>query len=206
MSTAGSRSRSRRCLPTTPPARSRRPRELHARAQRPNLFIKIPGTPEGLPAIEESIFAGVPVNVTLLFSREHYLAAAEAYMRGIERRIAAGLDPKVGSVASLFVSRWDVAVNGQGAGSAAQSAWHRRGHAHLQSLPRSARLDALAAAASTPARGRSACCGPAPAPRIRATGRPLCRGAGRAAYRQHDAGEDAACLRRSRRRRRADAA
>ena len=84
--------------------------QLHARAQRPNLFIKIPGTRAGIPAIEESIFSGVPVNVTLLFSREQYVAAAEAYMRGIERRIAAGLDPKVGSVASLFVSRWDVAV------------------------------------------------------------------------------------------------
>lgn len=84
--------------------------QLHRRAQRPNLFIKIPGTPEGVPAIEESIFAGVPVNVTLLFSREQYLAAAEAYMRGIERRIAAGLDPNVGSVASIFISRWDVAV------------------------------------------------------------------------------------------------
>jgi len=84
--------------------------QLHARAPRPNIFIKIPGTPEGVPAIEESIFAGVPVNVTLLFSREHYIAAAEAYLRGIERRIAAGLDPKVPSVASLFVSRWDVAV------------------------------------------------------------------------------------------------
>ena len=84
--------------------------QLHRRAQRPNLFIKIPGTPEGVPAIEESIFAGVPVNVTLLFSREQYIAAAEAYMRGIERRIAEGLDPKVGSVASIFVSRWDVAV------------------------------------------------------------------------------------------------
>ncbi|MEO7889702.1 MAG: transaldolase [Vicinamibacterales bacterium] len=83
---------------------------LHGRAQRPNLFIKIPGTREGLPAIEETIFAGVPVNVTLLFSREQYVAAAEAYMRGIERRIAVGLDPKVGSVASIFVSRWDVAV------------------------------------------------------------------------------------------------
>ncbi|MGP1678005.1 MAG: transaldolase [Burkholderiales bacterium] len=83
---------------------------LHARAQRPNLFIKIPGTGAGIAAIEESIFTGVPVNVTLLFSREHYIAAAEAYMRGIERRIAAGLDPKVASVASIFVSRWDVAV------------------------------------------------------------------------------------------------
>ena len=84
--------------------------QLYARAQRPNLFIKIPGTPAGIPAIEETIFAGVPVNVTLLFSREHYLAAAEAYLRGIERRLAAGLDPKVASVASIFVSRWDVAV------------------------------------------------------------------------------------------------
>jgi len=87
--------------------------QLHARAQRPNLFIKIPGTPAGIPAIEESIFAGVPVNVTLLFSREHYLAAAEAYLRGIERRLAAGLDPAVGCVASLFISRWDVAVRNQ---------------------------------------------------------------------------------------------
>jgi transaldolase len=84
--------------------------QLHARAQRPNIFIKIPGTRAGMPAIEETIFAGVPVNVTLLFSREHYIAAAEAYMRGIERRIAAGLDPGVGCVASLFISRWDVAI------------------------------------------------------------------------------------------------
>lgn len=83
---------------------------LHAQAQRPNLFIKIPGTPAGLFAIEESIFAGVPVNVTLLFSCEQYLAAAEAYLRGVERRIATGLNPAVGSVASLFISRWDVAV------------------------------------------------------------------------------------------------
>ncbi len=84
--------------------------QLHERASRANLFIKIPGTPAGIPAIEESIFAGTPVNVTLLFSREHYLAAAEAYMRGLERRIAAGLSPEVASVASLFISRWDVAV------------------------------------------------------------------------------------------------
>jgi transaldolase len=84
--------------------------QLHASAQRPNIFIKIPGTRAGIPAIEETIFAGVPVNVTLLFSREHYLAAADAYMRGIERRIAAGRDPRVASVASIFVSRWDVAV------------------------------------------------------------------------------------------------
>jgi transaldolase len=86
---------------------------LHAAAARPNLYIKIPGTAAGIKAIEASIFAGVPINVTLLFSREQYLAAAGAYMRGIERRIAAGLDPKVESVASLFVSRWDVAVKDQ---------------------------------------------------------------------------------------------
>ena len=85
-------------------------RELHARAARPNLFIKIPGTAEGLPAIEEATFAGVPINVTLLFSTAHYVAAAEAWLRGIERRLAAGLSPDVGSVASLFISRWDVAV------------------------------------------------------------------------------------------------
>ncbi len=85
-------------------------KELWTRAGRPNLFIKIPGTAEGLPAIEETIFAGVPVNVTLLFSREQYLAAARAYMRGIERRVAAGLNPFVGSVASVFVSRWDVSA------------------------------------------------------------------------------------------------
>ena len=83
--------------------------DLHAKADRPNLFIKIPATAEGLPAIEEAIFAGVPINVTLLFSREQYLAAADAYMRGIERRVDAGLDPFVGSVASVFVSRWDTA-------------------------------------------------------------------------------------------------
>jgi transaldolase len=88
-------------------------KSLHDKAGRPNLFIKIPGTPEGLPAITESIFAGVPINVTLLFSPEQYLAAADAYLQGVERRLAAGLDPAVGSVASVFMSRWDVAVAGQ---------------------------------------------------------------------------------------------
>ena len=88
-------------------------KELSARAGRPNLFIKIPGTKEGLPAIEEAIFAGVPINVTLLFSREQYVAAAEAYLRGIERRIAVGLNPQVWSVASIFISRWDAAVAGK---------------------------------------------------------------------------------------------
>ena len=88
-------------------------KQLFSRANRPNLLIKIPGTKEGLPAIEEAIFAGIPVNVTLLFSPEQYRAVAEAYMRGIERRIDAGLNPKVGSVASVFVSRWDTAVVGK---------------------------------------------------------------------------------------------
>ncbi len=85
-------------------------RALHGKAGRPNLFIKIPGTLEGLPAIEETIFAGVPVNVTLLFSRDHYVRAADAYLRGLERRVAAGLSPDVRSVASVFVSRWDKAT------------------------------------------------------------------------------------------------
>jgi transaldolase len=86
---------------------------LHARAGRPNLLMKIPGTKEGLPAIEEATFAGIPINVTLLFSREQYLAAADAFLRGIERRVAAGQGPEVGSVASVFVSRWDAAVKSQ---------------------------------------------------------------------------------------------
>jgi transaldolase len=88
-------------------------KKLSTRAGRPNLLIKIPGTKEGLPAIEEAIFAGVPVNVTLLFSPDQYMAAAEAYLRGTERRIAAGLNPQVGSVASMFISRWDSAVAGK---------------------------------------------------------------------------------------------
>ena len=88
-------------------------KELHRQAQRRNVFIKIPGTPEGLPAIEEAIFAGVPINVTLLFSDDQYVAAANAFMRGIERRIEAGLQPDVASVASLFISRWDVAMTGK---------------------------------------------------------------------------------------------
>jgi transaldolase len=84
--------------------------ELHARVKRPNLLVKMPGTQEGLPAIEEAIFAGIPMNVTLLFCREHYLSTAEALLRGVERRIDAGLNPHAGSVASVFVSRWDAAV------------------------------------------------------------------------------------------------
>lgn len=84
--------------------------DLYRSAGQPNVFIKIPGTKEGLPAVEEAIFAGIPINITLLFSREQYLAAADAFLRGIERRIDAGRNPNVGSVASIFVSRWDVAV------------------------------------------------------------------------------------------------
>jgi transaldolase len=85
-------------------------KDLHARAKRPNVFIKIPGTKEGLPAIEEAIFAGIPINVTLLFSDDQYLASAEAFLRGVERRIESGLNPDVASVASVFISRWDTAV------------------------------------------------------------------------------------------------
>ncbi|VTU19135.1 transaldolase [Variovorax sp. PBL-E5] len=129
--------------------------ELHARAARPNLFIKIPGTPEGIPAIEASIFAGVPINVTLLFSSAHYVAAAEAYLRGIERRIAAGRDPKVTSVASLFISRWDVAVKDRAPPSlrnrlgiaVAMQAW--RAYRELLASPR---WQKLAAAGARPQR------------------------------------------------------
>jgi len=128
---------------------------IHRQADRPNLFVKIPGTPEGVPAIEESIFAGVPINVTLLFSREQYLASAEAYLRAIERRLAAGFDPHVPSVASLFVSRWDKAVgrhvpeglvNRLGIAIAA-----RTYRAHLELLA-SPRWRKLAAAGASPQR------------------------------------------------------
>jgi transaldolase len=111
---------------------------LHARAGRPNLFMKIPGTSQGLPAIEEAIFAGVPVNVTLLFSGAQYVAAAEAYLRGIERRIAAGLNPFVGSVASLFVSRWDVALHNKLGIAIAGDAYEK--YRALLDSPRSQRI------------------------------------------------------------------
>ena len=138
---------------------------LHARAGRPNLLIKIPGTKEGLPAIEEAIFAGVPINVTLLFSREQYLAAADAFLRGIERRIAAGLEPEVGSVASVFISRWDAAVADRCRRRCAISSASRSRSGPTR---RTARCSARRAgsASSTPAPARSACCGPARAPRI----------------------------------------
>jgi transaldolase len=129
--------------------------QLHAAGARPNLFIKIPGTPAGIPAIEESIFAGVPINVTLLFSREHYLAAAQAYLRGIERRVAAGLDPKVESVASVFVSRWDVAVKDQVAPQARNRlgvAIGMRTHKAYRELLASPRWQELAKAGAHPQR------------------------------------------------------
>ncbi len=140
---------------------------LHARAARPNLFIKIPGTPEGVPAIEEAIFAGVPINVTLLFSREQYLAAADAYLRGVERRIQAGLNPNVTSVASLFVSRWDAAVaTGVPDALRNQLGMAIAGRTLQSRTRRPPRLAALAAARSMRAPARSGSpAGPAPAPR-----------------------------------------
>jgi len=129
--------------------------QLHKRAQRHNLFIKIPGTRAGIPAIEEAIFTGVPVNVTLLFSREHYIAAAEAYMRGIERRVAAGLDPKVGSVASLFISRWDVAIKDKAPATLRNRlgiAIAMRTHKAYRDLLASTRWQKLAASGALPQR------------------------------------------------------
>jgi transaldolase len=128
---------------------------IHAQADRPNLFVKIPGTAAGIAAIEETIYAGVPVNVTLLFSREHYLAAAGAYLRGIERRIAAGLDPQVRSVASVFVSRWDRAVADQVPAHLHNRlgiAIGRRAYVAYRELHASARWAALAAAGARPQR------------------------------------------------------
>jgi transaldolase len=129
--------------------------DLHRRADRPNLFIKIPGTAEGVAAIEDSIANGVPINVTLLFSAAQYVASADAYMRGIERRIAANLDPVIGSVASLFVSRWDVAVRD----TVPAALRNRLGIAVAQQTYReyrrvlaSARWTALAAAGARPPR------------------------------------------------------
>ncbi|MGZ5130976.1 MAG: transaldolase [Caldimonas sp.] len=128
---------------------------LHVAAARPNLYLKIPGTEAGVKAIEESIFAGVPINVTLLFSREQYVAAAEAYLRGIERRLAAGLDPKVESVASLFVSRWDVAVKDRVPADKRNRlgiAVARRTYEAYRKLLASARWQTLAAAGAHPQR------------------------------------------------------
>ncbi len=141
-------------------------KQLHLARRRPNLFIKIPGTAEGLRAIEEATFAGVPINVTLLFSREQYLAAADAYLRGIERRIAAGLSAEVASVASVFISRWDVRHR-QWHRRPAQYARHRDRPTLLQGVLRSRRVAALSACAESTAAGRSGCCLRAPARKIR---------------------------------------
>jgi transaldolase len=129
--------------------------DLHHKAKCSNLFIKIPGTKEGLPAIEESIFAGVPINVTLLFSREQYLAAAAAYMSGIERRLAAGQDPKIASVASVFISRWDKAVMGKVPEALRNKlgiAIAKRTYAAYRNLLNSPRWQKLASAGARPQR------------------------------------------------------
>ncbi len=140
-------------------------KELFARANRPNLLIKIPGTKQGLPAIEEAIFAGIPINVTLLFSREHYVAAAEAFFHGVERRIEAGLNPLVGSVASVFVSRWDAAVAGKVPENLRNQlgiAIAKRTYKAASVLLGSARWQRI----STSAAVRNVCCGPAQEPKI----------------------------------------
>ena len=174
-----------------------RGQRLHQRGGKPNLFIKIPGTAEGLPAIEEAIFAGVPVNVTLLFSREQYVAAAEAYLRGVERRIEAGLNPAVASVASVFISRWDVAVAGKVAGRIGQPLGIAIARAHLQGLSRAAGFAALAAgrqrrrAAAAAALGQHRHQGP------EGVRHPLRESARRALHGQHDARGDAQGFRRS---------
>ena len=178
-----------------------RPRRLHARGGKPNLFIKIPGTAEGLPAIEEAIFAGIPVNVTLLFSREQYVAAADAYLRGVERRIEAGLDPAVASVASLFVSRWDVAVAGRSRASWPTGSASRSPSAPIRPIG-SAGLAALAArrqcrrTAAAPAVGQHRHQGP------EGLRHPLREGSRRALHGQHHAGGHPQGLRRPRRDRR----
>jgi transaldolase len=168
---------------------------LRARAERPNLFVKIPGTPEGVPAIEESVFAGVPVNVTLLFSREQYLAAAEAYLRGIERRIRAGLNPDVCSLASVFISRWDKAtmekVPGELQDKLGIAIAQRTYKAYRQLLDsdRWLRLANAGCPAPATALGQHGYKGPG---RFR---RSLHQGARSAIHRQHDSGQDIACFR-----------
>ena len=170
---------------------------IHKQANRPNLYVKIPGTPAGVPAIEAAIFAGVPVNVTLLFSREHYLSVADAYMRGIERRIAAGLDPRVNSVASLFVSRWDRAVADKVPAGIAQSTGdrHRAGAptARITNCWQSKRWRDLEAAGARKQRMLWASTGTKDP---KAPGRPVRRSAGGARYHRHHAGEDLAGVRR----------
>ncbi len=180
-------------------------RALHAQAGRPNLFIKIPGTPEGLPAITQSIAAGVPVNVTLLFSATQYLAAADAYLQGVEQRLAAGLDPAVASVASVFMSRWDVAVAGKVPAELtdrlglAVGLDTYRAYRQLLGSDRMLRLENDGAAGAAAAVGQHRHQGPGGAGHhVRA--RP-----GRAVHHQHDAGQDAGGVLRPRRGGRPDA-
>ncbi len=171
---------------------------LHERAGRPNLLIKIPGTPEGLPAIEEAIFAGIPVNVTLLFSREQYVAAAEAYLRGVERRIKAGLNPNVGSVASVFISRWDVAVAGKVPPALVDRlgiAIAQRTYKAYHDLLGSARWQRAANAGARAQRLLWASTGTKDPEGLRHS---LCEGACRALHRQHHARGYAQGVRRSR--------
>ena len=197
--TGGCRWKCLLCSLMTPRTRSPQAKQLYARAGRPNLFIKIPGTQEGLPAIEEAIFAGVPVNVTLLFSCEQYLAAADAYFRGIERRILAGLNPAVWSVGSVFISRWDKATMGKVPQRLAAPARDRRRQEDVQSLPPTARFGALAAA------GQCRCASATPAlgehrhQRPRCFRRSLHQGARRSIHHQHDSRCDITCFRRPRR-------
>ena len=172
--------------------------ELQRQAQRPNVFIKIPGTPEGVPAIEESIFRGVPINVTLLFSAAQYVAVAEAYMRGIERRLEAGLDPRVESVASLFVSRWDVAVQETVPSDVAQSPRHRGGATHVPGIPARAGFAAMARARVRRRAAAAYAVGQHRNEGSQGTGHDVRRGAGRSGYDRHDARQDAARVRGSR--------
>ena len=177
-------------------------KDLHARAARPNLFIKIPGTKEGLPAIEEAIFAGIPINVTLLFSREQYLAAAEAFLRGIERRIDAGLNPDVGSVASVFISRWDAAVAGKVPDALRNQlgiAIAKRTYKAYRELLGSPRWQRVFNAGARPQRLLWASTGTKDPEGVR---HPLHQGARRAVHREHDAGGHAEGARRPRRDRR----
>ena len=177
-------------------------KDLHARAGQPNLFIKIPGTKEGLPAIEEAIFAGIPINVTLLFSREQYVAAAEAFLRGVERRIDAGLNPDVGSVASVFISRWDVAVTGKVPESLRDQlgiAIAKRTYKAYRELLDSPRWQRALNAGARPQRllvGQHRNQG------SQGVRHPLRQGSGRAVHGEHDAGGHLESSRRSRRGRR----
>jgi transaldolase len=174
-------------------------KDLHSRAKRPNVFIKIPGTKEGLPAIEEAILAGIPVNVTLLFSGDQYLASAEAFLRGVERRIDAGLNPDVGSVASVFISRWDTAVAAKVPAAMQKPARNRRRKTDLQGLPHVPRLRALAARDEFRCTAATASVRQHRHQRSESVGHSLRQGTGRAVHREHDAGKHVEGVWRSRR-------